>query len=69
MFFNLPQHPPNIHSQMEAIDTVAAAAAASEATSPGKKEVDAITDKVLDYYSKEHVFDFYNQVRAAVKRD
>ena len=57
-------------SKMEAIDTVAAAAAAAEATSSGKKEaIDAITDKVLDYYNKKHVFDFYNQVRAAVKRD
>ena len=55
---------------MEAIDTVAAAAAAAEATSSDKKEVlDAITDKVLDYYNKEHVFDFYEKVSAAVKRN
>eukprot|EP00904_Undaria_pinnatifida_P010121 jgi/Undpi1/6239/HiC_scaffold_20.g08723.m1 len=48
---------------MEAIDTVTAAAAAAEATSSGKKEVlDAIHDKVLDYYNQEHVFDFYEQV-------
>ena len=54
---------------MEAIDTVTAAAAAAEATSSGKKEVlDAIHDKVLDYYNQEHVFDFYEQVSAAVKR-
>eukprot|EP00904_Undaria_pinnatifida_P010126 jgi/Undpi1/6243/HiC_scaffold_20.g08727.m1 len=47
---------------MEAIDTVAAAVVTVEATSPGKKEVlDAITDKVLDYYNKEHVFHFYEQ--------
>ena len=52
---------------MEAIDTVAAAVVTAEATSPGKKEVlDAITDKVLDYYNKEHVFHFYEQVRAAL---
>ena len=55
---------------MEAIDTVAAAAAAAEATSSSKKEVlDAITDKVLDYFNKEHVFHFYEQVSAAVKRN
>lgn len=56
------EHLPN--TQMEAVDMINAEAAASEVTSSKQKDItDAITGKVLDYYSKQHVFDFYNQVR------
>lgn len=47
---------------MEAVDTITATAASKAISSKQKAVTDAITGKVLDYYSKEHVFHFYNQV-------
>ena len=53
---------PRTHSKMEAVDTITATAASKAISSKQKAVTDAITGKVLDYYSKEHVFHFYNQV-------